>query len=97
MMLEHALLVVSAGREAEFEQSMAQAMPIIESAPDCHGAEVRRQDENGSVYLLLVHWSSVETHMAFRQTPLFEQWRQLTHPFYSEPPTVTHFHEPLAP
>jgi heme-degrading monooxygenase HmoA len=96
MVLEHALLTVSAGRETEFERSMAQALPIIDSAPDCHGAEVRRQDENGSIYLLLVRWTSVEAHMAFRHTPLFEQWRQLTHPFYATPPTVTHFHEPLS-
>ncbi|MGA2293913.1 MAG: antibiotic biosynthesis monooxygenase family protein [Acidimicrobiales bacterium] len=95
-MLEHALLRVSEGREEEFERSIVEALPVIESAPDCHGAEVRRQAEDGSVYLLLVRWSSVEAHMAFRRTELFDRWRGLTHHFYSEPPTVTHFHEPLA-
>jgi hypothetical protein len=34
--------------------------------------------------------------MDFRETELFGQWRALTHHFYSEPPSVTHFHEPLA-
>jgi quinol monooxygenase YgiN len=96
MMLEHALLLVNAGREEEFERSMAQALPIIESAPECHGAEVRRQEENGSVYLLLVRWSSVAAHLAFRETPLFDQWRELTHHFYAEAPSVTHFHDPFA-
>jgi quinol monooxygenase YgiN len=95
MMLEHALLMVSAGQEDEFERSMAIALPIVESAPDCHGAEVRRQEENGSVYLLLIRWTSVAAHLAFRETPLFEEWRQLTHHFYSERPSVTHFHEPI--
>ncbi|MGA2968885.1 MAG: antibiotic biosynthesis monooxygenase family protein [Acidimicrobiales bacterium] len=96
MMLEHALLNVRAGQEEEFERSMVIALPLIESAPDCHGAEVRRQEENGSVYLLLVRWTSVAAHQVFRETPLFEEWRKLTHHFYSERPSVTHFNEPVA-
>ena len=95
-MLEHALLMVSAGREDEFERAMATALPIIESAPDCHGAEVRRQEENGSIYLLLVRWTSVAAHQAFRATPLYDEWRHLTHPFYSAPISVTHFNEPIS-
>jgi quinol monooxygenase YgiN len=95
MMLEHALLPVTPGREAQFEVSMAMALAIIEKAPHCHGAEVRRQEENGSIYLLLVRWTSVESHLEFRQSALFEQWRELTHPFYSQPPVVTHFHDPI--
>jgi heme-degrading monooxygenase HmoA len=95
MILEHALLPVETGREEEFEASMREALPIIESAPNCFGAEVRRQDEDDSVYLLLVRWSSVAAHMAFRDSDLFEQWRSRTHPFYCDRPVVTHFHEPL--
>jgi heme-degrading monooxygenase HmoA len=96
MMIEHALLAVTPGEESAFETSMVEALPIIESADECFGAEVRRQAEDPSVYLLLVRWASVEAHMAFRETELFAQWRSLTHHFYSEPPSVTHFHEPLA-
>src|ERR1700691_1217028 len=95
MMLEHALLHIKDGEEAAFEASVRTALPIIESAPGCEGAEVRRQAEDGSVYLLLVRWTSIEAHMAFRETDLFVSWRALTQPFYSEPPSVTHFHEPL--
>lgn len=95
MIIEHAALRVTAGREAQYETAMRAALPIIESAPDCFGAQLRRQDEDGTVFLLLVTWSSVAAHLAFRETPLFEQWRTLTHHFYSERPVVTHFHEPL--
>ena len=95
MIVEHALLLVTPGREEEFEASMATALPIIESAPNCFGAEVRRQHENESVYLLLIRWKSVEAHLAFRATPLFAQWRERTHPFYAQPPSVTHFNEPI--
>jgi heme-degrading monooxygenase HmoA len=95
MILEHALLSVTPGREAEFEASARLALAIIESAPDCFGAEIRRQEEDGSSYLLLVRWASIEAHMAFRASSSFEDWRSRTHPFYREPVTATHFHEPL--
>jgi heme-degrading monooxygenase HmoA len=94
-MLEHALLHVKDGEEAAFETSMREALPIIESAPECFGAEVRRQAEDDSFYLLLVRWGSIAAHMAFRETELFTSWRALTHHFYREVPSVTHFHEPL--
>ena len=96
MMLEHALLSVRAGEEEAFEASVREAFAVIESAPGCHGAEVRRQAEDPSVFLLLVRWSSIEAHTDFRSSDLFEGWRTLTHHFYSETPSVTHFHEPLA-
>ena len=96
MILEHALLHVSEGRESEFEDSMIKALRIIESAPDCHGAHVRRQEENPRIYLLTVQWSSIQAHMTFRTTALFDQWRSMTHPFYSQAADVTHFHEPLS-
>jgi heme-degrading monooxygenase HmoA len=73
MILEHAILPVTTGREAE----------------------VRRQAEDDSVYLLLVRWSSVAAHQAFRDSDLFDQWRTLTHPLYCDKPEVTHFAEPL--
>jgi heme-degrading monooxygenase HmoA len=96
MMLEHALLSVTPGREEEYEASARIALRILESVPDCFGGEIRRQEEDGSVFLLLIRWSSVETHMAFRESEAFEQWRALTHPFFTERPSVTHFHEPLS-
>jgi heme-degrading monooxygenase HmoA len=95
VIVEHALLHVTAGREEEFEASLARALPIIESAPGCHGAEVRRQVEDPATYLLLVRWTSVEDHRAFRTSELFAPWRELTHSFYAEPPVVTHFAEPI--
>ena len=95
MIVEHALLPVMPGQEDAFEASMRQALPLITSAPKCHGAEVRRQIEDPSTYLLLVQWESVEAHGEFRSSELFNEWKALTHHFYSTPATVTHFGEPL--
>ena len=95
MIIEHAWLPVTPGREDDFASSIVAALPVIESAPGCHGAEVRRQIESPSTFLLLVRWTSVEAHMAFRASPLFDDWRSQTHPFYDSPATVTHFSEVL--
>lgn len=97
MIIEHAWLPVTPGREEEFTASILGALPIIESAPGCHGAQVRRQIEDPSTFLLVVHWTSVEDHMSFRASELFEAWRSQTHPFYESPATVTHFSEVLTP
>jgi len=91
MIMEHAWLPVTPGREEEFMSSILAALPLIESAPGCHGAEVHRQIENPSTFLLVVQWTSVEAHMDFRSSPLFETWRSQTHPYYETPATVTHF------
>lgn len=95
MILEHALLRVAPETATSFEASMSRALPIIASAPGCHGGEVRRQLEDAGVYLLLVRWDSLESHMAFRESELFDSWRTLTHSWYLETPSVTHFHEPI--
>ena len=96
MIVEHALLQVAPGREDEFALAMAQALPLIESAPGCRGASVQAQIEDPSIFLLLVSWTSVDAHVSdFRSSALFEQWRQLTHHFYVSTPLVTHFALPL--
>ena len=95
-MLEHVVVAVTPGREEEFEASARSALSILDSASGCFGGEFRRQEEDRSQYLLLVRWESIEAHMAWRETDDFQRWRELTHPFYVERPTVTHFHEPLA-
>ncbi len=96
MINEHAIVHVNPDRAEDFEAAMRGAFTIIESAPGCHGAELRRQHEDPSVYLLTVRWTSVDAHMDFRASDAFERWRVATHPFYVTPPEVTHFLEPIS-
>jgi heme-degrading monooxygenase HmoA len=97
MMLEHVVVAVTPGREEEFEASALQSAATAgRTAAGCFGGEFRRQEEDGTQYLLLIRWESIEAHMAWRETEDFQRWRELTHPFYVERPVVTHFHEPLA-
>lgn len=53
MILEHALLPVRPGLEADFEAAFAQARPLIEAAGGCRGVTLRRSIEtpNGGARL----------------------------------------------
>ncbi len=94
MILEHAILPVIPGREAEFEAALAEAVPIIAAVPGFVDLQVSRSIESPSVYLLLVHWESVEAHaVGFRGSPEYARWRELLHHFYEPFPVVEHFAE----
>lgn len=94
MILEHAILPVVPGREADFEAAFAEARPIIASMPGFVDLTLSRSIETPSEYLLLVHWESVAAHeQGFRGSPEYERWRALLHGFYEPFPVVEHFAE----
>lgn len=94
MILEHAILPVRPGREADFEAAFAEAKPIIASMPGFVDLTLSRSIETPNEYLLLVHWESVAAHeVGFRGSPDYEQWRALLHGFYEPFPVVEHFAE----
>jgi heme-degrading monooxygenase HmoA len=92
--LEHALLPVIPGREAEFEAAFAEAKAIIAGMPGFVDLRLSRSIESPNEYLLLVHWDSIEAHEhGFRGSPEYERWRALLHHFYDPFPVVEHFAE----
>ena len=94
MILEHAILPVTPGREADFEAALAEAVPIISSIPGFIDLQVSRSIETPNEYLLLVHWQSVEAHeVGFRGSSEYVRWRELLHGFYEPFPVVEHFAE----
>jgi heme-degrading monooxygenase HmoA len=96
MILEHALLQVRAGQEAEFEAAMSAARPLIAASPGFQGIEVRPAAERPGVYLLMVQWESIAHHRdGFRTSDRYQEWRALLHPFYDPMPEVRYFGDPL--
>lgn len=92
MILEIAQLQVRPGQSAGFEAAFRQAQDIIASMPGYLGHELQRCIEREGHYMLLVRWVSVEHHeVGFRQSPQYQQWRQLLHHFYDPFPTVLHY------
>jgi heme-degrading monooxygenase HmoA len=92
MILEHALLDVSGGREREFEEAFGRAKNIIAGASGVRSVRLERCLEQPNRYLLLVEWDTLEDHTeGFRGSAAYEEWRKLLHHFYDPFPTVTHF------
>jgi heme-degrading monooxygenase HmoA len=94
VIVEHAPLDVIPGREEEFESAFSQARAIIESMQGFRSLRILRGIESPSRYLLIVEWDSLEDHtVGFRQSPEYQQWKELLHHFYDPFPTVEHFVE----
>lgn len=92
MIVEHALLPVTPGREDDFEAAMRQARGYISAMPGFISLSVSRCLERPSTYLLLVHWERLEDHTeGFRQSPHYQPWRELLHHLYEFFPDVLHF------
>ncbi|HET8711353.1 MAG TPA: antibiotic biosynthesis monooxygenase [Spongiibacteraceae bacterium] len=92
MILEVAILQIRSGLEAEFESAFEKAQSIISSMPGYLGHELQRCLEVGGKYILLVRWQSVKDHeVGFRQSPQYQDWKQLLHHFYNPFPVVEHF------
>jgi heme-degrading monooxygenase HmoA len=92
MVLEHAVLQVVAGREDDFESAFADAAKIIASAHGFRSLRLSRGMEDGSRYLLLVEWDTLEDHVdRFRGSPAYQEWRRLLHHFYDPFPEVDHY------
>jgi heme-degrading monooxygenase HmoA len=76
----------------EFEKAFAQAILLVESSPGCQSARLERSLEVGDRYQLVVEWDSLEAHTKeFRDSTLYEQFRDLLMHFYSAKPDVEHY------
>jgi heme-degrading monooxygenase HmoA len=92
VIIEHAVLPVIPGQEAEFIETMDRAKAIIASAPGFLSLRVSRCIEQPSNFLLLVEWETLEAHTeGFRNSDAYQEWRSLLHHFYDPFPVVEHF------
>lgn len=93
MILEIADIRIAPGLQAEFEAAIQRGLDtVVGRAQGFQGAKVNRGIENPERYILQIFWDRLEDHtVAFRQGPLFAQWRAIVGPFFAAPPTVEHF------
>ena len=95
MILEVAILDVCLGQEADFELAFGKASAIISSMTGYVSHQLRRCLERQNRYLLLVNWEKLEDHtIGFRQSPEYQDWKNLLHHFYDPFPMVEHY-EPI--
>lgn len=94
MILEQAVLDVLLEKTQQFEVAFQQAQKIIISMPGYIDHELHRCIETEGRYLLLVKWQTLEHHtIGFRQSPDYQQWKDLLHHFYEPFPLVEHYQQ----
>jgi heme-degrading monooxygenase HmoA len=93
MILEIADIRIAPGRQAEFENAaQAGLSTVFPKAQGFRGHQVRHSIESPERYVLLLSWETLEDHtVAFRGSPLFQEWRGLVSGFFAQPPFVEHF------
>lgn len=93
MILEVADIRIQPGRQLEFEAAIRRgAAEVIARARGFRGYSIHHGVESPERYLLHILWDTLEDHMpAFREGPLFAQWRAIVGPFFVAPPQVEHF------
>jgi heme-degrading monooxygenase HmoA len=92
VIIEHAVLPVIPGQEAEFITTMDRAKAIIAASPGFVSLRVSRCIEQPNQFLLLVEWETLEAHTeGFRGSEAYQEWRALLHHFYDPFPVVEHF------
>lgn len=93
MILEIADIRIKPGQQAEFEEAIQHGVTTIASqAKGFKGFRVNKCIETPERYVLQIFWETLEDHtVAFREGPLFPQWRAIVGPFFAGPPQVEHF------
>ena len=93
MILEIADIRIHTGQQAAFEEAVQRGIATVASkAKGFQGFKVNKCIETKERYILQIFWDTLEDHtVAFRQGPLFAQWRAIVGPFFAVPPNVEHF------
>ena len=92
MVLEVAVLQVKPGQSELFEKDFKEAGKYISSAPGYIKHNLKKCMEQADKYILLVEWEKLEDHtIGFRQSNVYQNWKDLLHHYYDPFPVVEHF------
>ncbi len=93
MILEIADIAIASSKQNEFDEAIKRGLDtVVSKAKGFRGYKVNKCVETPERYLLMIYWDTLEDHtVAFRQGPLFADWRAIVGPFFAKPPQVEHF------
>ena len=92
MIIEVASIRVRDGEEKAFEAAVEKAYGVFRQATGCTGIHLQKCVEDHLLYQAVIFWETLEAHTVdFRESELFQQWRDLVGPHFAEPPSVQHF------
>jgi len=92
MILEAVELNIKPGQAENFEIAFKEAEAIISSINGYINHQLQKCIETKNQYLLLVEWETLEAHTVnFRQSDIYQEWKNRLHHFYAPFPTVKHY------
>jgi heme-degrading monooxygenase HmoA len=91
MVLEVALIDITAGSEDAFEKGYREVETALTDSPGLLSIRMTRGVETPSRFVLLVEWESVDAHQAFRDSDRYAIWRGGIGPYFAQAPHVEHF------
>jgi heme-degrading monooxygenase HmoA len=91
MVLEIAQIDVTPGMNAQFEDGVRKARPVILNSPGCLGVTLYHSIEQPQRYRFMLQWQTLEHHtVEFRGSAAFQIWRGLVSHFFAQPPSIEH-------
>lgn len=92
MVLELAKFQIKPEMDGEFTKVLAQAKAVISQAKGFISIKFKRSIESPTVFIAMIEWETLEDHtIAFRESDLFLEWRNVVGPFFADKPVVEHF------
>ncbi len=89
--VEIARLTCQPGTGNQFVNQLELALAVIAESPDCGHISALRGIEDPDSFVLTVQWTSVESHLAFRASPAFNQYRSHVAHLLASTPDFAHF------
>lgn len=94
MILEAVILYIKSGSENEFERDFSTAGQYVSAVEGYIKHSLRKCIEQEGKYLLLIEWETLESHtVGFRNSPQYQEWKNLLHHYYDPLPVVEHYRD----
>jgi heme-degrading monooxygenase HmoA len=82
MLIERSELIIKDGLEDDFAATMRElAIPLLMDVPGVNTVQFGQGVENPGKFMLLVEWTAMDAHTAFRSNPVYPEFSQLLKPF----------------
>jgi heme-degrading monooxygenase HmoA len=82
MLVERSELMIKDGLEDDFVATMSErGITLLSGVPGVNSVQLGRGVENPAKFMLLVEWTAMSAHTAFKSNPVYPEFSQLLKPF----------------
>jgi heme-degrading monooxygenase HmoA len=82
VLVERSELQIKDGMEDDFSAAMMErGVTLLSRVPGVTSVQFGRGVENPGKFILLVEWTTMDTHTAFKSHPVYPEFSQLLKPF----------------